>query len=105
MKSLKIYTVSERPPEDEEVILLIQKKPSMLGGDKIVSNIVKVKRVWQMLDEDGDTTSVTCSYKSNPKIHSPNKWKLVIYDESGRGSLNDDDLYSTTESVQSLFSN
>lgn len=103
MKSLKIYTVAERPPEDEEVILLIQKKPSMYGGNKIVANIVKTKRVWQELDEDGDTTSMSYSYKHNPEP-LPN-WRLVIYDESGRGSLNDDDLYSTTECIQSLFTN
>ncbi len=101
MKSLKIYTVAERPPKDEEVILLIQKKAAMSRGNKIVANIVKVKRSWQALDDDGNTTTVTYSYKHNPKP-LPN-WRLVIYDESGRGSLNDDDLYSTTDSIQSLF--
>lgn len=105
MKSLKIYTVADRPPEDEETILWIKKRSSITSGNKITANIIVVKRLWQMLDKDGNLTSVICSYKSNPKIHSTNKWKLMIYATHGSGSLNDDDLYSTVESVQSLFDN
>ncbi len=103
MKSLKLHTVADRPPEDGETILWIKKRSSVTGGNKITANIITVKRLWQMLDKDGNVTSVTCSYKSNPKIHSTNKWKLVICAAHGSGSLNDDDLYSTVESIQSLF--
>jgi hypothetical protein len=101
MKSLKIYTVAERPPEDEEVILLIQKKACVGVGNKITASLVKAKRRWQGLDDDGYPTSISYSYKHNPEPLP--HWRLVIYDKYKGRSLNDDDLYSTTESIQSLF--
>lgn len=75
-KYLPIYTVKERPPANEELILLLDIETAFDMGS-VQPEWVKIEYSWAIVDKDGQDTGSQCLYEG------PDDVKQFVPNEPG----------------------
>lgn len=97
MKNLKIYTITERKPNNNDTIYLFG--TTGIGGE--ISDFRFVEVEYTVVKFEGEDIGDQLYYEDGMEI--PKDCRLVLIDKNTGYELMDDDQYSEFDDVKALF--